>query len=69
MSSAGKNPILSLAAAIRLQAREQAETNRMLAQIVALNVDLLDSLAGEDEPESEAAQLNGRVGRIVSPSE
>lgn len=68
MSDAGKNPILSLAAAIKLQAREQAETNKLLAQIVALNVELLDSLAGEDEPESEAAQLNGRVGRIVRPS-
>ena len=67
MSNAGKNPILSLAAAIKAQAKEQAETNKLLAQIVALNVDLLDSLAGEDDPEGEG-QLSARVGRIVRAS-
>ena len=67
MSNAGKNPILSLAAAIKAQAKEQAETNKLLAQIVALNVELLDSLAGEDELEGEG-QLSTRVGRIVRAS-
>lgn len=68
MSNAGKNPILSLAAAIKVQAREQAETNKLLTQIVALNVELLDSLAGEDEPEGEG-QLSQRVGSIVRLAE
>ena len=62
--STARAELLTLAAAIKAQAREQAETNKLLAQIVAMNVELLDSLAGEDEPEGEG-QLSPRAGRIV----
>lgn len=65
--STARSELLTLAAAIKAQAKEQAETNKLLAQIVALNVELLDSLAGEDEPEGEG-QLPQRVGRIVKAS-
>jgi hypothetical protein len=69
---AGQNPLLcligqiaDLSSAIRDLVQAQAETNEMLAEIVAHNADLADALAADEDGGEEAGQYDLAGNRVT----